>query len=53
MLPGNNRVKKPADMITIRASLMPEIQDAKALVDFMRIFQAAKRTAYQAIRGMV
>ena len=50
MLPGNNRVKKPADMITIRASLMPEIQDAKALVDFMRIFQAAKRTAYQAIR---
>ncbi|OAT86362.1 hypothetical protein, partial [Desulfotomaculum copahuensis] len=46
----NNQVKKPADMITVCASLTPETDEAEALIDFMRIFQAAKRTSYQAIR---
>lgn len=50
MLKESSRVKKPADMFTIRAFLTPKAEDAKALIDFMRIFQAAKRTAYQSLR---
>lgn len=42
--------KKPNNMFTIKGVLKVEGRLAAILVNFMRVFQAAKRTAYQAIR---
>jgi len=42
--------KKPNNMFTIKGVLTVEGRLAAILINFMRVFQAAKRTAYQAIR---
>lgn len=42
--------KKPNNMFTIKGVLKAEGRLAATLINFMRVFQAAKRTAYQAIR---
>lgn len=42
--------KKPNNMFTIKGVLTAEGCLAAILINFMRVFQAAKRTAYQAIR---
>ncbi len=44
------KVNKPADMVTIPARIYPDKAVREKLVSFMRRFQAAKRTAYQALR---
>ncbi|ACX53163.1 hypothetical protein Adeg_2085 [Ammonifex degensii KC4] len=44
------KANKPADMITVPARMYPDEAAEKKLVSFMRRFQAAKRTAYQALR---
>jgi len=42
--------KKPNNMFTIKGVLKVEGRLAAILINFMRVFQAAKRAAYQAIR---
>lgn len=42
--------KKPNNMFTVKGVLTVNERLAAILINFMRIFQAAKRTAYQAIR---
>lgn len=44
------KVNKPADMITVPGRIYPDQGAQERLVPFMRRFQAAKRTAYQALR---
>nr|WP_245527936.1 transposase [Ammonifex degensii] len=44
------KTRKPADTITVPARIYPDEVAEKKLVSFMRRFQAAKRTAYQALR---
>lgn len=44
------KVNKPADMITVPGSIYPDKNTQEKIVSFMRRFQAAKRTAYQALR---
>ncbi|MCL6559775.1 MAG: transposase, partial [Firmicutes bacterium] len=44
------KVSKPADMITVPGRIYPDETAKERLVSFMRRFQAAKRTAYQALR---
>ncbi|ACX52261.1 transposase, IS605 OrfB family [Ammonifex degensii KC4] len=44
------KTRKPADTITVPARMYPDEAAEKKLVSFMRRFQAAKRTAYQALR---
>ncbi|ACX52281.1 hypothetical protein Adeg_1165 [Ammonifex degensii KC4] len=44
------KTRKPADMITVPGRIYPDETAEKKLVSFMRRFQAAKRTAYQALR---
>lgn len=44
------KVSKPADMVTVPARIWPDEVAKEKLVSFMRRFQAAKRTAYQALR---
>lgn len=44
------KANKPADMITIPGRIYPGAKAQEALEGFMRRFQAAKRTAYQALR---
>ncbi|MDN5347408.1 MAG: hypothetical protein PWP65_972 [Clostridia bacterium] len=44
------KVNKPADMITLPGRIYPDREAEKKLVSFMRRFQAAKRTSYQALK---
>jgi predicted transposase len=44
------KVNKPTDMMTIPGRIYPDQDARERLVSFMRRFQAAKRTAYQALR---
>lgn len=44
------KVNKPADMITVSGRICPDENARGKIVSFMRRFQAAKRTAYQALR---
>lgn len=44
------KVNKPADMITVPGRIYPDKNTQEKIVSFMRRFQAAKRTAYQALR---
>jgi predicted transposase len=44
------KVNKPVDMITIPGRVYPDRTTEEKLISFMRRFQAAKRTAYQALR---
>ena len=44
------KAAKPEDMVTIPARACPDRSAAQALISLMRRFQAAKRTAYQALR---
>ncbi|KUK36915.1 MAG: Transposase, IS605 OrfB family [Thermacetogenium phaeum] len=44
------KVNKPVDMVTIPGRIYPDKTAQEKLVSFMRRFQAAKRTAYQALR---
>lgn len=44
------KVNKPGDMITLPGRIYPNRMAEEKLVSFMRRFQAAKRTAYQALR---
>ena len=43
-------LKKPNNMFTIKGILTVDERLAAILINFMRLFQAARRTAYQAIR---
>lgn len=44
------KVKKPGDTITVPGRLYPDKAAEERLISFMRRFQAAKRSAYQALR---
>ncbi|MGB9866492.1 MAG: transposase, partial [Bacillota bacterium] len=44
------KVNKPADIITLPGRIYPDREAEEKLVSFMRRFQAAERTAYQALR---
>ncbi len=44
------KVNKPPDMITVPGRIYPDQDAQEKLVSFMSRFQAAKRTAYQALR---
>lgn len=44
------KASKPADMATVPARIWPDEAAKEKLVSFMRQFQAAKCTAYQALR---
>lgn len=44
------KVNKPTDMMTIPGRIYPDQDARERLVSFMRRFQAAKRTTYQALR---
>ncbi|WP_312284052.1 hypothetical protein [Candidatus Igneacidithiobacillus taiwanensis] len=44
------RVNKPTDIFTICGVLRPNASETNKIVAFMRLFQTAKRTSYQAIR---
>ncbi|MCG0279035.1 MAG: transposase, partial [Thermanaeromonas sp.] len=44
------KVSKPADMVTVPGRIYPDREAEEKLCSFMRRFQAAKRTAYQALR---
>ncbi|MCG0278301.1 MAG: transposase [Thermanaeromonas sp.] len=44
------KVNKPADMITVPGRIYPDKNTQEKIISFMRRFQAAKRTAYQALR---
>ncbi|ACX52994.1 transposase, IS605 OrfB family [Ammonifex degensii KC4] len=44
------KTRKPADMITVPGRIYPDETAKERLISFMRRFQAAKRTAYQALR---
>ncbi|ACX52033.1 transposase, IS605 OrfB family [Ammonifex degensii KC4] len=44
------KTRKPADMITVPGRIYPDEAARERLISFMRRFQAAKRTAYQALR---
>ncbi|MGB9867620.1 MAG: hypothetical protein ACPLPR_06950 [Bacillota bacterium] len=43
-------MSKPVDVVTIPGWIYPDESAKETLVSFMRRFQAAKRTAYQALR---
>lgn len=44
------KVDKPPDLLTVPGRIYPDEASAERLVAFMRRFQAAKRSAYQALR---
>jgi len=44
------RVSKPVDMVTVPGRIYPDGAAQEKLTSFMRRFQAAKRSAYQALR---
>lgn len=44
------KVSKPADLVTVPGRIYPDKAAEEKLVSFMRRFQTAKRTAYQALR---
>ncbi|MEW5932515.1 MAG: transposase [Bacillota bacterium] len=44
------KASKPEDMVTVPARAYPDRPAAQVLISLMRRFQAAKRTAYQALR---
>jgi len=55
LLEGKNpamhfKVSKPVDMVTVPGRIYPDREAEEKLCSFMRRFQAAKRTAYQALR---